>query len=221
VRRRGGLRCHLPRVAALPRHRASPRQRYSPAAPVRPGPRSPLAAACPPLPPSGSPPTPLAHPLPAQVRGPTYLKDRKKIPGGTCAFQLGAIELVALPPPSTDIAGTPLAANGARRGRGAPAGATRREGLPGRRLTLAGVSLCRCGCCVRGACRGCRAPPSRLTSRLTPHASRLTALPPGVVEHVARFLPSVRQGGAPFSIIVNLVRKPGGLAITLSTRALF
>ncbi|KXZ52674.1 hypothetical protein GPECTOR_9g720 [Gonium pectorale] len=64
---------------------------------------------------------------PFSVRGPTYLKDRKKVPAGRAAFGLGAMELVELP--------------------------------------SAGAS----------------------------------------VEHVARYVPSIRQGGAPFSIIINLV----------------
>ncbi|KAG2492963.1 hypothetical protein HYH03_008870 [Edaphochlamys debaryana] len=73
---------------------------------------------------------------PFVVRGPTYLKDRKKIPAGLPAFSLGSLELIVLPPVGTEVCGTPST---------------------------------------------------------------------GVVEHVARFLPSVREGGAPFSIIIHLV----------------
>ncbi|KXZ50551.1 hypothetical protein GPECTOR_16g726 [Gonium pectorale] len=63
---------------------------------------------------------------PFKIRGPTYLKDRKKIPAGHTRFVLGSMDVIAQPPGP-------------------------------------------------------------------------------VVEHVARFLPSVREGGAPFSIIVHLV----------------
>ncbi|KAG2452092.1 hypothetical protein HYH02_003127 [Chlamydomonas schloesseri] len=64
---------------------------------------------------------------PFKVRGPTYLKDRKKIPAGNSRFVLGAMDVIAQPPGPT------------------------------------------------------------------PH------------EHVARFLPSVRESGAPFMVIIHLV----------------
>ena len=40
-----------------------------------------------------------------QVRGPTYLKDRKKVPAGPPAFRLGAMEMVKLPAPGTAVGG--------------------------------------------------------------------------------------------------------------------
>lgn len=49
----------------------------------------------------------LTHPLaplniqdcPFVVRGPTYLKDRKKIPAGLTAFTLAAMDVVTMPHP--------------------------------------------------------------------------------------------------------------------------
>lgn len=67
---------------------------------------------------------PGAKAFPYMVRGPTYLKDRKKIPAGNCAFTFASMDMVVLPE---------------------------------------------------------------------------------AVEHVARFLPSIRQSGAPFSIVINLI----------------
>ncbi|KAG2425268.1 hypothetical protein HXX76_013850 [Chlamydomonas incerta] len=75
---------------------------------------------------------------PFVVRGPTYLKDHKKVPAGQPAFRLGAMEMIKLPPPGTPVAGA-------------------KEGKP------------------------------------------------GVVQHVARFVKSIREGGAPFSVIIHLV----------------
>ncbi|KAG2431059.1 hypothetical protein HYH02_013490 [Chlamydomonas schloesseri] len=75
---------------------------------------------------------------PFVVRGPTYLKDHKKVPAGPPAFRLGAMEMVKLPPPGTAVGGAA-------------------EGKP------------------------------------------------GVVQHVARFIKSIREGGAPFSVIIHLV----------------
>ncbi|PNW71078.1 hypothetical protein CHLRE_17g745697v5 [Chlamydomonas reinhardtii] len=86
---------------------------------------------------------------PFVVRGPTYLKDRKKVPAGPPAFRLGAMEMVKLPAPGTAVGGA-------------------KEGTP------------------------------------------------GVVQHVARFIKSIREGGAPFSVIINLVL-PGSPLLGLVT----
>ena len=66
------------------------------------------------LPPSGlplhaasAPPaslTSLPQDCPFVVRGPTYLKDRKKIPAGMAAFTLGAMDMVAIDSPVQHIA---------------------------------------------------------------------------------------------------------------------
>ncbi|GLI71569.1 hypothetical protein VaNZ11_016833 [Volvox africanus] len=85
---------------------------------------------------------------PFHVRGPTYLKDKKKILAGAPAFNLGGVELIELPPPGTLVAGEPS--------------------------------------------------------------------PTGVVSHICRFLPSVREGVAPFSIIICLVI-PGSPMLTLTS----
>lgn len=39
-----------------------------------------------------------------QVRGPTYLKDRKKIPAGDSRFVLGAMNVISLPEPTQHVA---------------------------------------------------------------------------------------------------------------------
>ncbi|GIM10649.1 hypothetical protein Vretimale_14246 [Volvox reticuliferus] len=85
---------------------------------------------------------------PFHVRGPTYLKDKKKILAGAPAFNLGGVELIELPPPGTLVAGQPSTT--------------------------------------------------------------------GVVPHICRFLPSVREGGAPFSIVICLVI-PGAPMLTLTS----
>lgn len=72
---------------------------------------------------------------PFNVRGPTYLKDRRKIPAGTAAFCLSAVELLVLDKPENRF-------------------------------------------------------------------------------HVARFLPSIRQGGAPFSLVLSWVM-PGNPLLTM------
>ncbi len=40
---------------------------------------------------------------PLQVRGATYLKDKKKVPAGLPAFSLGAVEMIRLPSPGTTV----------------------------------------------------------------------------------------------------------------------
>ncbi|EFJ41032.1 hypothetical protein VOLCADRAFT_99063 [Volvox carteri f. nagariensis] len=85
---------------------------------------------------------------PFQVRGPTYLKDKKKVMAGAPAFNLGGVELIELPKAGSMVAGEPSSS--------------------------------------------------------------------GLVEHVCRFLPSVCEGGAPFSIIICLVI-PGSPMLVLSS----
>ncbi len=42
------------------------------------------------------------------MRGPTYLKDKKKILAGAPAFNLGGVELIELPPPGTLVTSKPI-----------------------------------------------------------------------------------------------------------------
>ena len=56
---------------------------------------------------ASAPPASLPSPpqdCPFVVRGPTYLKDRKKIPAGMAAFTLGAMDMVAIDSPVQHIA---------------------------------------------------------------------------------------------------------------------
>jgi len=46
----------------------------------------------------------MQQPAPFVVRGPTYLKDRKKIPAGFTAFTFGAMDVVTMPHPVEHVA---------------------------------------------------------------------------------------------------------------------
>ncbi len=86
-------------------------------------------------------------------------------------------------------------------------------------------------CCAPApACRACTHPPTHIRTRATTRHTRTRALPappalsprpadlvnmgrPGL-QHVARYLPSVRRSSAPFSFVVNLV-VPGSPQLNL------
>ncbi len=141
---------------------------------------------------------------PYNVRGPTYLKDKKKVPAGKVQVSTVAARLFVL----------------GERGEG-----QLWEGAFAVVVRAAAKLQARCRGRRQGRARRLRArraPPSPPFSHRT---DRVCACPfpvsclapqfafaamdwieiPHVVEHVARFLPSVRSSGVPFAVIINLV----------------